>query len=145
MQELSCNFFQYKSVTNRARTFHIQRPMFKFSGIHWVRVSISYFLDLRQRCCFLESQATFNTYYCFFKLNKRYRATSSAWATLYSLRPIILFANIDVSRHILMVDTSVLEKSNMSRREYLFSEHVFRPFRELQVGLQLRYFLELIV
>jgi hypothetical protein len=37
---------------------------------------------------------------------------------LYSLRPIIVFANIDVSRHILVVDTSVLAKSNMGRREY---------------------------
>jgi hypothetical protein len=38
----------------------------------------------------------------------------------YSLRPIILFANIDVSRHILVVDTSILIKSNMGRREYKF-------------------------
>jgi hypothetical protein len=38
----------------------------------------------------------------------------------YSLRSIILFANIDVSRHILVVDTSVLAKSNMGRREYIF-------------------------
>jgi hypothetical protein len=37
---------------------------------------------------------------------------------LYSLRPILLFANIDVSRHILVVDTSILAKSNMGRREY---------------------------
>jgi hypothetical protein len=37
---------------------------------------------------------------------------------MYSLRPIILFANVDVSRHILVVDTSVLAKSNMDRREY---------------------------
>jgi hypothetical protein len=36
----------------------------------------------------------------------------------YSLRPIILFANIDVSRHILVIDTSVFVKSNMGRREY---------------------------
>jgi hypothetical protein len=36
----------------------------------------------------------------------------------YSLRPIILFANIDVSRHLLVIDTSVLAKSNMDRREY---------------------------
>jgi hypothetical protein len=36
----------------------------------------------------------------------------------YSLRPIILFANTDVSRHILVVDTSVFMKSNMGRREY---------------------------
>jgi hypothetical protein len=35
----------------------------------------------------------------------------------YSLRSIILFANIDVYRHILVVDTSVLAKSNMDRRE----------------------------
>jgi hypothetical protein len=35
----------------------------------------------------------------------------------YSLRSIILFANIDVSRHILVIDTSVLAKSNMDRRE----------------------------
>jgi hypothetical protein len=31
----------------------------------------------------------------------------------YSLRPIILFANVDVSRHILVIDTSVLAKSNI--------------------------------
>jgi hypothetical protein len=31
----------------------------------------------------------------------------------YSLRPIILFANIDVSRHILVIDTFVLAKNNM--------------------------------
>jgi hypothetical protein len=36
----------------------------------------------------------------------------------YSLRSIILFANIDVSRHILIVDTSVYAKSNMDRGEY---------------------------
>jgi hypothetical protein len=35
----------------------------------------------------------------------------------YSLRPIILFASIDVSRHILVVDTSILAKSNMGWRE----------------------------
>jgi hypothetical protein len=34
----------------------------------------------------------------------------------YSLRPIILFANIDVSGHVLVIDTSVLAKSNMGRR-----------------------------
>jgi hypothetical protein len=37
---------------------------------------------------------------------------------LYSLRPILLFANIDVSRHILVVDTSILAKCIMDRREY---------------------------
>jgi hypothetical protein len=39
-------------------------------------------------------------------------------AFCYSLRPIILFANTDVSRHILVIDTSVFAKSNMGRREY---------------------------
>jgi hypothetical protein len=39
----------------------------------------------------------------------------------YSLRPIILFTNIDVSRHILVVDTSILAKSNMNWREYINS------------------------
>jgi hypothetical protein len=38
----------------------------------------------------------------------------------YSLRPIILFANMDISRYILVVDTSILAKSNMGRREYFF-------------------------
>jgi hypothetical protein len=33
---------------------------------------------------------------------------------------ILLFSNIDVSRHILVVDTSTLGKSNMGRREYIF-------------------------
>jgi hypothetical protein len=37
----------------------------------------------------------------------------------YSLRSILLFANVVVSKHILVVDTSVLVKSNMDRREYL--------------------------
>jgi hypothetical protein len=36
----------------------------------------------------------------------------------YSLRPVLLFANMDVSRHILVVDTSILVKSNMGQREY---------------------------
>jgi hypothetical protein len=40
----------------------------------------------------------------------------------YSLRSIILFVNIDVSRYILVVDTSVLAKSNMGRREYKFDQ-----------------------
>jgi hypothetical protein len=31
----------------------------------------------------------------------------------YSLRPILLFGNIDVSRHILVINTYVLAKSNM--------------------------------
>jgi hypothetical protein len=37
----------------------------------------------------------------------------------YSLRSIILFADIDVSRHILIIDTSVLVKNIMGRREYM--------------------------
>jgi hypothetical protein len=36
----------------------------------------------------------------------------------YSLRPILLFVNTDVSRYILVIDTSVLAKSNMGRWEY---------------------------
>jgi hypothetical protein len=35
----------------------------------------------------------------------------------YSLRPILLFVNIDVFKHILVIDTFILEKSNMDRRE----------------------------
>jgi hypothetical protein len=38
----------------------------------------------------------------------------------YSLRPIILFANMDVSITRMCLDTSVLTKSIMGRREYLF-------------------------
>jgi hypothetical protein len=34
------------------------------------------------------------------------------------LRPIIIFANVDVSRHIIVVDTCVLSKNNMGQREY---------------------------
>jgi hypothetical protein len=37
----------------------------------------------------------------------------------YSLRLILLFTNMDVSRYILVVDTSILVKSNMGRREYM--------------------------
>jgi hypothetical protein len=39
-------------------------------------------------------------------------------ARVCKLGPKILFANIDISRHILVVDTSVVAKSNMGRREY---------------------------
>jgi hypothetical protein len=36
----------------------------------------------------------------------------------YSLRPILLFANTDVSTTKMCLDTSILEKSIMGRREY---------------------------
>jgi hypothetical protein len=36
----------------------------------------------------------------------------------YSLRSIVLFANMDVFRHILVVDISVLAKSIIGQREY---------------------------
>jgi hypothetical protein len=39
----------------------------------------------------------------------------------YSLRPIILFANIDVSKHVLVVDTFIFVKSIISQRKYKFS------------------------
>jgi hypothetical protein len=35
----------------------------------------------------------------------------------YSLRSILLFANIDVSRYILVIDISVFRKSNMGQSE----------------------------
>jgi hypothetical protein len=38
---------------------------------------------------------------------------------MYSLRPILLFASTDISRYILVVDTSVLVKSIMGWREYI--------------------------
>jgi hypothetical protein len=37
----------------------------------------------------------------------------------YSLRPILLFANTDVSTTKMCLDTSILAKSIMGRREYL--------------------------
>jgi hypothetical protein len=39
------------------------------------------------------------------------------WEIKYSIRPIILFANVDISRHILVIDTSVLAKSNICREK----------------------------
>jgi hypothetical protein len=36
----------------------------------------------------------------------------------YSLRPILLFANMDISSSKICLDTSILVKSNMGRREY---------------------------
>jgi hypothetical protein len=38
---------------------------------------------------------------------------------IYSLRFILVDTNIDVSRHIVVVDTSILASSNMDRREYI--------------------------
>jgi hypothetical protein len=40
----------------------------------------------------------------------------------YSLRPILLFANTDVSTTKMCLDTSILTKSIMGRREYVFAE-----------------------
>jgi hypothetical protein len=37
----------------------------------------------------------------------------------YSLRPILLFVNMNVSTTKMCLDTSVLAKSNMGRREYI--------------------------
>jgi hypothetical protein len=34
------------------------------------------------------------------------------------LRPILFFANTDIFRHILVLNTYVFEKGNMDRREY---------------------------
>jgi hypothetical protein len=45
---------------------------------------------------------------------------------LYSLRSILLFANIDESRYILLVDTFILVKSNMGRRHSLKNGPVHR-------------------
>jgi hypothetical protein len=39
-------------------------------------------------------------------------------AKIYSLRPILLFANMDVSITKIYLDTSILAKSTMGRREY---------------------------
>jgi hypothetical protein len=38
---------------------------------------------------------------------------------LYSLRPIILFVNVDVSTTKMCLDTSILAKSIVGRREYM--------------------------
>jgi hypothetical protein len=42
-----------------------------------------------------------------------------AGPTPYPLQPIILFTNIDISKHILVVDIFILLKINIDRREYL--------------------------
>jgi hypothetical protein len=47
------------------------------------------------------------------------------------------FANVDVSRHILVVDTSVLAKSNMGRREYQFFFFT-RPIEEKPCGILIK-------
>jgi hypothetical protein len=44
--------------------------------------------------------------------------------TSYFLWFIILSVNIDVSRHILVIDTFLLAKGNMGRREYKKSEKI---------------------
>jgi hypothetical protein len=50
---------------------------------------------------------------------RRYASSAIAGSakTTYSLRSIILFANVDVFRHFLVIDTFVFVKSNMDRRE----------------------------
>jgi hypothetical protein len=46
----------------------------------------------------------------------------------YSLRPIILFANVDVCRYILVINTSVLA---MGRMEYDLSVYVYSLSTEI--------------
>jgi hypothetical protein len=46
----------------------------------------------------------------------------------YSLRPIILFANVDVYRYILVINTSVLA---MGRMEYDLSVYVYSLSTEI--------------
>jgi hypothetical protein len=43
---------------------------------------------------------------------------------MYSLRSIILFVSMDVFRRVLVIDISVLAKSNMGRREYIYSSKI---------------------
>jgi hypothetical protein len=38
----------------------------------------------------------------------------------YFIRSILLFVNTDVFKHILLVDTFILTKSNMGQRKYKF-------------------------
>jgi general stress protein CsbA len=47
----------------------------------------------------------------------KYKILRGKTRIFYSLRPVILFANVDISRYILVVDTSVLAKSNMDKRK----------------------------
>ena len=48
------------------------------------------------------------------------RGKATSWSRiLYSLRPKILVIEMDVSRCILVLDTSILMTSNSGRREYL--------------------------
>jgi hypothetical protein len=44
---------------------------------------------------------------------------SRCFGKQYSLRFVILFANIDIFKYILVIDIFILAKSNMGRREYL--------------------------
>jgi hypothetical protein len=53
---------------------------------------------------------------------------------MYSFRPVILFANIDVSRYILVINIYVLAKSNMGQREYY--NHISRLGECNTVGFQ---------
>jgi hypothetical protein len=54
-------------------------------------------------------------------LFKKYAISRSRFTdqtNMYSLRSILPFINMDISRHILVLDTSVFTKDNMDRREY---------------------------
>jgi hypothetical protein len=45
-------------------------------------------------------------------------STSEVSQENYSIRSILVATNIDVSRHIVVLDTSILMSSNMNRRDY---------------------------
>jgi hypothetical protein len=74
--------------------------------------------------CFVQNVTTFFVTLCICRFTWKVLQNVVAFLKMsYSL--IIPFANVDVSRHILVVDTSVLAKSNMGRREYIFSEMLY--------------------
>jgi hypothetical protein len=65
----------------------------------------------------------------------------------YSLRPISLFANTDVSTTIICLSTSVLAKSNMCRREYKFSRRLMmkEAHKLVKMSLTMKIIIKLLV
>jgi hypothetical protein len=92
-------------------------PYFRFNNTYFMKRLIILFKTRESgtaQCCWFNN----SNMYMYNSISTSYLRNLLIYAeTLYSLRPILLFANTDVSITKMCLDTSILAKSNMDRRE----------------------------
>jgi hypothetical protein len=105
----------------RRRTESEGLELFAFSEREGQNPSLK--ADLAARGRWLVSRFTWAGLYFSGSVAANFRCKPITKIIQYFLRSIILFANIDIFRHILLIDTFVFVKNNMDRREYYILEY----------------------